>query len=139
MRLSLVLAALVALAGCKKSDTVSPPLIHDSGDAGSPPTTTPPPPDAGPSDAGPPDAGPPDAGPVDAGPDAHRIGGLGAGPFPPGPMFIYGSAQGLLEAPISAAVDEGENLWVVTERALYLMAPGARTFRRYTAHDGLHY
>jgi len=101
--------------------------------------------DAGPSDggaafdAGVPDAGPADAGPVDAGPDAHRIGGLGRGPFPGDALTIYGSAQGLMEAPISASVDEGENLWVVTESALYLLAPGPRTFRRYTARDGLHY
>jgi hypothetical protein len=94
--------------------------------------------DAGPADAGPPDAGPGDAGTPDAGPDAHKIGGLGAGPFPSGPLTIYGSAQGLLEAPISASVDESENLWVVTPQALYLMTPGARTFRRYTAQDGLH-
>jgi len=55
---------------------------------------------------------------VDAGPDPHRIGGLGSGPFPPDPVIVYGSAQGLLEAPISASVDEGENLWVVTQAAL---------------------
>jgi len=55
------------------------------------------------------------------------------------PLVIYGSAQGLLEAPASASVDESENLWVVTQRALYLLQPGAKTFRRYTARDGLHY
>jgi hypothetical protein len=94
--------------------------------------------DAGPSDAGPEDAGPPDAGPPDAGPAAHHIGGLGVGAFPGGPLTIYGSAQGLLEAPISASVDESENLWVVSDKALYLLQPGARVFRRYTAQDGLH-
>jgi hypothetical protein len=67
------------------------------------------------------------------------MGGLGWGPFPQRPQTVYGTAQGLMEAPISASVDEGENLWVVTERALYLLQPGARTFRRYTAQDGLHY
>ena len=82
---------------------------------------------------------PPDAGPLDAGPDPHRIGGLGSGPFPADPVIVYGSAQGLLEAPISASVDEGENLWVVTQAALYLLQPGAKVFRRYTEHDGLHY
>ena len=55
------------------------------------------------------------------------------------PLVIYGSAQGLLEAPVSASVDEGENLWVVTQRALYMLQPGAKAFRRYTARDGLHY
>jgi len=86
-----------------------------------------------------PDAGPPDAGPPDAGPDPHRIGGLGFGPFPSGPLVIYGSSQGLLEAPISASVDESENLWVVSHSALYLLQPGAKVFRRYTAQDGLHF
>src|SRR5204862_551140 len=75
----------------------------------------------------------------DAGPDPHRIGGLGSGPFPADPVTVYGSAQGLLEAPISASVDEGENLWVVTQAALYLLQPGAKVFRRYTEQDGLHY
>src|SRR5205085_3611122 len=91
------------------------------------------------SDGGTPDAGP-DAGPTetpDAGP-AHTIGGLGWGPFPHAPMTIYGSADGLLEAPVSASVDEGENLWVATEKALYVLQPGAKVFRRYTAQDGLH-
>jgi hypothetical protein len=64
---------------------------------------------------------------------------MGPGPFPSGSPIIYGSAQGLLEAPISASVDEAENLWVVSDKALYLMAPGSKVFRRYTAQDGLHY
>ena len=99
-------------------------------------------PDAGPVDPGPVD--PPDAGPVgtpDAGPlppDPHKVGGLGAGPWPLAPLTVYGSTQGLLERPISASTDEAENLWVVTTRALYLMRPGDKTFRRYTAADGLH-
>jgi len=88
----------------------------------------------------PPGGGTPDAGvPVDTGPNPHRIGGLGFGPFPAGSMMIYGSAQGLLEAPVSASVDESEDLWVVTQKALYLLAPGAKVFRRFTAADGLHY
>ena len=94
--------------------------------------------DAGAPDAGTSDAGVPDAGPVDAGPDAHKIGGLGLGALPSSPLTIYGSAQGLLESPISASVDESENLWVVTTQALYVLTPGARVFRRYTAQDGLH-
>ena len=101
-------------------------------------------PDAGPVDPGPP-VGTPDAGPIgtpDAGPplpDPHKVGGLGAGPWPVAPLTVYGSAQGLHERPISASTDEAENLWVVTERALYLMRPGDKTFRRYTAADGLHF
>jgi len=127
MRLARAFLILAVLAGCKQG---SDKLIesHELTDAGIP-TNNPPVPDAG----------PPDAGPADAGPDAHRIGGLGPGPFPAGPLVIYGSAQGLLEAPISASVDEGENLWVATGRALYLLQPGAKVFRRYTAQDGLHY
>ncbi len=35
-------------------------------------------------------------------------------------------------------MDESENLWVVTSQALYVLIPGARVFRRYTAQDGLH-
>jgi hypothetical protein len=85
-----------------------------------------------------PDAGTPDAGPPDAGPAAHAVGGLGAGAFPLAPLTIYGSAQGLLESPLSASVDESENLWVVTSQALYVLIPGAHVFRRYTAQDGLH-
>jgi hypothetical protein len=60
------------------------------------------------------------------------------GPWPAAPITVYGSAQGLLEAPISASTDEAENIWVVTGRALYLLRPGDKTFRRYTAADGLH-
>ena len=71
-------------------------------------------------------------------PDPHRVGGLGVGPWPNAPLTVYGGAQGLLEAPVSASTDEAENIWVVTNRALYLLAPGEKTFRRYTAADGLH-
>jgi hypothetical protein len=97
--------------------------------------------DGGDVDAGPPDAGPPDAGPPDAGPpppDPHKIGGLGIGPWPSAPITVYGTKQGLLEAPIAASTDEAENLWVVTGRALYLLRPGDKVFRRYTGADGLH-
>ncbi|HEY4769023.1 MAG TPA: hypothetical protein VIH51_00310, partial [Myxococcales bacterium] len=109
------LMVLVVLLGCRRAPEAPvvgppPPLVGDGG-----PSITPPEPDAG----------PPDAGPVDAGPDPHRMGGLGFGPFPSDPVIVYGSAQGLLEAPISASVDEGENLWVVTQAALYLLQPGA--------------
>ena len=89
-------------------------------------------------DAGLPDAGPPPPPPPPP-PDAHRIGGLGVGPWPNAPITVYGSAQGLLEMPISASTDEAENIWVVSNTALYLLRPGDKTFRRYTAADGLHY
>ena len=90
-------------------------------------------PDGG-TDAGTPDAGPPTPPP----PDPHKVGGLGLGPWPAAPITVYGSAQGLLEAPLSASTDEAENLWVVTQRALYLLRPGDKVFRRLTAADGLH-
>ena len=114
------LMVLVVLLGCRRAPEAPvvvqpPPLVGDGGPSVTPPA---------------PDAGPPDAGPLDAGPDPHRIGGLGSGPFPADPVTVYGSAQGLLEAPISASVDEGENLWVVTQAALYLLQPGAKVFRR---------
>ena len=124
----LVVAVVVGCKGASEPTVDQPPVVQADGGGG---VVTPPAPT--------PDAGPPDAGPVDAGPDAHRIGGLGPGPFSMDPLVIYGSTQGLLEAPVSASVDESENLWVVTQRALYLLAPGARTFRRYTARDGLHH
>jgi hypothetical protein len=128
------LVVLVLVVGCRKATdapVLAPP--QNIADAGAP-AVVPPIPDAGTADSG-----VPDAGPVDAGPDPHRIGGLGFGPFPLDPVVIYGSSQGLLEAPVSASVDEAENLWVVTQRALYLLQPGAKVFRRYTARDGLHY
>ena len=123
-------------AGTTPAPDAGPTPAPDAGpkpDAGTP--------DAGALDAGSPgspDAGPADAGPVDAGPDAHQIGGLGLGALPAAPLTVYGSANGLLESPLSASVDESENLWVVTTQALYLLTPGARVFRRYTAQDGLH-
>src|SRR5438132_12488696 len=130
MRL-LVAFLLLTLAGCRKG-TEAPAVV--------------PPPPASIADGGTgvavpaaPDAGAVDAGPPDAGPDPHSIGGLGSGPFSADPLVIYGSGQGLLEPPISASVDEAENLWVVSHDALYLMAPRAKVFRRYTAQDGLHY
>ncbi len=128
-------AAVVFAFACQKPGSPAASLVS-AADAGSVETPVV---DAGVPDAGAADAGPADAGPADAGPDPHRIGGLGPGPFPAGDLFVYGSAQGLLEPPISASVDEAENLWVVSEKALYLMAPGAKVFRRYTAQDGLHY
>jgi hypothetical protein len=134
-RLPWVVLALVCFSCRGGPEGSGDPTIHSGNDGGGDAG----PRDAGPIDAGPPDAGPPDAGPPDAGPDPHKIGGLGEGPWPLAPITVYGSAQGLLEAPISATTDEAENLWVVTNRALYLLRPGDKTFRRYTAADGLHY
>jgi len=132
MRAFRLLACLIVAAGvgCRggagTGDVIVPAGAPDAGSPDPGPTGTP---DAGPVDT--PDAGPPP-------PDPHKVGGLRAGPWPVAPLTVYGSAQGLLERPISASTDEAENLWVVTGSALYLMRPGDKTFRRYTARDGLH-
>src|SRR5437016_3508174 len=131
------LVRTTALALC-----FAPPACPSHPDPGTPTSTGKSASDAGGGTVpGPAAAGPADGGPVDAGPpppDPHRIGGLGLGPWPAAPMTVYGTAQGLLEAPISASTDEAQNIWVVTGRALYLLRPGDKTFRRYTAADGLH-
>src|SRR4051812_35859360 len=130
-----LLVCMLTVVGCRGGvpggdAEVGPPgaPAPDPGPDGG--TVDPPPPVQTP-DAGPPVVMPPP-------PDPHKVGGLGAGPWPVAPITVYGSAQGLLERPISASTDEAENLWVVTTRALYLMRPGDRIFRRYTAADGLH-
>src|ERR1041384_6261970 len=145
-RMRLALALLAVTLACKSAPggnaVVGP---SDSGPADSGPlgSARNPCSDAGPEDAGidagpalPPDtdAGPP-APPPDAGPNPHVRGSMGWGPFPQQPLTVYH----LPEAPVSASVDEGENLWAVSEKALYLLMPGAHAFRRYTAADGLHY
>ncbi|HEX4384030.1 MAG TPA: hypothetical protein VH083_13820, partial [Myxococcales bacterium] len=121
------------------SGTPIPPVpdasVPDSGqpDAGKPED------DAGTPDSGTPDSGTPDAGsPADGGPGAMAPGSLGAAPFATSALTVFGAAQGLTEAPVSASVDEASNLWVVSDSALYLLTPGAAQFRRYTAADGLH-
>ncbi|HEY6908912.1 MAG TPA: WD40 repeat domain-containing protein [Myxococcales bacterium] len=62
------------------------------------------------------------------------------GPSPWGTAnAVYGRSAGILEQPvIGATTDEAQNLWVATRSALYLLAPGEKTFRRFTAADGLH-
>ncbi|MFL5359828.1 MAG: hypothetical protein ACJ78U_02585 [Myxococcales bacterium] len=129
---------MLAVVACRGGVAGGEAEVGPPGPLGSPP------PDPG-ADGGtvnpapvpaPPDPGPPVVTPPP--PDPHKVGGLGAGPWPVAPITVYGSAQGLLERPISASTDEAENLWVVTTRALYLMRPGEGTFRRYTAADGLH-
>ena len=51
----------------------------------------------------------------------------------------YGAADGIFEQPVvGATTDEAQNLWVATRSALYVMKPGERAFRRFTAADGLH-
>jgi hypothetical protein len=52
---------------------------------------------------------------------------------------VYGGADGLQEAfVVGVTTDEAENLWVATNRALYLLQPGDKVFKRYDELDGLH-
>ena len=80
--------------------------------------------------------------------DPAADGGTGAQAPVPGPSAAgpwgagnrrYGLADGILEQPVvGASTDEGQNLWVATHEALYLLQPGDKSFRRYDARDGLH-
>ena len=128
-------------AGLPPVDAGTPPADGGVADGGAT--------DGGPGDGTITDGGTPDGGTSDGGtdggattppaPDPHKFGGLGVGPWPTAPMTVYGRAEGILEMPIvSASTDELQNVWVVTERALYLMSPGQTHFRRYTSADGLH-
>jgi hypothetical protein len=52
---------------------------------------------------------------------------------------VYGFADGILESfVVGATTDEAENLWVATPRALYVLQPGDKSFKRYDENDGLH-
>ncbi|WP_248353910.1 ligand-binding sensor domain-containing protein [Anaeromyxobacter oryzae] len=60
------------------------------------------------------------------------------GPWPVANV-IYGQKDGILESPVVAmSTDEGQNRWVATPDALYLLRPGDTTFKRFDAKDGLH-
>ncbi len=62
----------------------------------------------------------------------------GPGPWPVA-NATYGAADGILEAPVVAmTTDEGQNRWVATLRALYLLRPGDTKFTRFDEKDGLH-
>src|SRR4051812_2677186 len=117
MRCLAAAATVLSVVACQRSAPPEGRLAPNQSvsDGGTAPVPLPPPPDAGTPDAGP---------PPDAGPNPHRIGGMGPGPFPSGSPIIYGSAPGVLEAPISAAGDEGEKLWGGGDKARYLMAAG---------------
>lgn len=61
----------------------------------------------------------------------------------PGPWpvqnAIYGASDGIQESPVVAVTtDEAENRWVATPRALYVLRPGDKAFKRYDELDGLH-
>jgi hypothetical protein len=60
------------------------------------------------------------------------------GPWPV-QNVVYGSADGIEESPVVAVTtDEAENRWVATPRALYVLRPGDKTFKRFDELDGLH-
>jgi hypothetical protein len=104
---------------------------------GQQPVVTPP---AGGDDGGPivgqgaPDGGVPDAGPpVDPGPTFGT-----QGPWPV-ENRSYGNADGIDDGPVvSMSTDEGQNRWVATPNALFLLKPGATRFVKFTSRDGLH-
>lgn len=51
----------------------------------------------------------------------------------------YGTADGLEELPVvSMTTDEGQNRWVATTRALYLLRPGDKKLTRFDETSGLH-
>ncbi|HET8538664.1 MAG TPA: WD40 repeat domain-containing protein [Anaeromyxobacter sp.] len=51
----------------------------------------------------------------------------------------YGEGDGILEQPVVAmTTDEGQNRWVATRRALYLLRPGDEKFTRFDETSGLH-
>ncbi len=63
---------------------------------------------------------------------------LGPGPWPVA-NAAYGSADGIQEMPVVAVTtDEGQNRWVATTRALYLLRPGEKRFTRLDETNGLH-
>lgn len=110
-RLGWACAAAAALAlgstGCGSRSAVEDPLDN-------PPPPPPPPP------------------PVDPG---FRFGTQGPWPIQ---NVVYGRADGILESPVVAVTtDEAQNRWVATPRALYLLRPGDKTFRRLDELDGL--
>ncbi|MBS2028798.1 MAG: hypothetical protein JST54_12930 [Deltaproteobacteria bacterium] len=59
---------------------------------------------------------------------------LGAGPWPTAQstQFVTG------EPMVDVSVDEAENIWAVSNDALYILRPGQTVFRKYTDADGLH-
>ncbi|MBI5544369.1 MAG: hypothetical protein HY901_10795, partial [Deltaproteobacteria bacterium] len=75
-----------------------------------------------------------------AAPDAGAIDWFGTpGPWPTAPVTIFGAAQNLDDPEIiDVSTDEGQNIWAVIPRALYLLRPGDTAFRKYGQADGLH-
>ncbi|HLL53107.1 MAG TPA: hypothetical protein VK447_06170, partial [Myxococcaceae bacterium] len=62
----------------------------------------------------------------------------GPGPWPID-NITYGALHGILEQPvIGTTTDEAQNLWVATNKALYLLKPGWKQFKRFDSKAGLH-
>ncbi|HEX9049848.1 MAG TPA: WD40 repeat domain-containing protein [Anaeromyxobacter sp.] len=83
------------------------------------------------------------AGACGGGHGATGSGGTTAGKPGPGPWPVanatYGMADGIEELPVVAmTTDEGQNRWVATARALYLLRPGDKRFTRFDEASGLH-
>ncbi len=96
--------------------------------------------DGGTTDAGArPDGGPQDAGPAprDAGPLTMADAGPISFPSSSGWTF-YGPQHGGPRAALGVSSDAAGNLWVAGgDEGLFLLTPGAQTFRRFTHADGL--
>jgi hypothetical protein len=106
----LVVALALPAAGCGGKSGASQPAT-----ANQPPQTPPPPPPKHP--------------------------GIAFGTQGPWPVqnAAYGGADGLQESPVVAVTtDEAENRWVATARALYVLRPGDKSFKRFDELDGLH-
>jgi hypothetical protein len=78
------------------------------------------------------------AGNPDLTPAAPDLAHNPAGPWPPNDLILYGGAQGLGGDIIDSSPDDGQNIWAASPSALYLLKPGAASFVKYTAADGLH-
>ena len=72
-------------------------------------------------------------------PPPPKKAGIDFGTQGPWPVqnVAYGSADGIQESPVVAVTtDEAENRWVATPRALYLLRPGDKAFKRFDELDG---
>jgi hypothetical protein len=113
-------ALLCALSACGGSDS-PPPAASEQPSTSPPPGQTPP--------TNPPTNPPPTNPPPTSNP---------AGPWPVADLTMYAATQGLTGTIIDASPDDAQNIWAVTQDALYVLRPGQTAFRRYTAAEGLH-
>ena len=59
---------------------------------------------------------------------------LGAGPWPTAQATQFTPGEPIVDV----SVDEAENIWAVSNDALYILKPGEAAFHKYTDADGLH-